>query len=234
MSGQSLPSWRDDDLVPISALEHWSSSPRQCGLIHVEQIFDENRLTLRGRRLHERTDSGAASNERGVRQLRAITLWSDRVGLIGKSDVVEWRGDAVMPVEFKSGSSAGRDWKHEALQLCAQAICLEEMLGISIPQGAISSMSDRRRTPIEFTDALRRDVETATEAIRAMIARQELLPAINDARCRHCSLQETCAPGIVSQPQRLRRMQLELYHVPTAAQEIGHHPDFDEETPWNS
>lgn len=221
MSASSLPSWNDDDLVLISALEHWSYCPRQCGLIHVEQVFDENRYTLRGRRAHERVDSGVAGTERGVRQLRSITLWSDRLGLIGKSDVIEFRGETPVPVETKSGSSARRDWRHEALQLCAQAICLEEMLGVDVPAGAIYSASDRKRTGIPFDPDLRRDVERSTVAIREMIRAQRLPGAVNDSRCKKCSLLETCAPAVSARPARILRLHDDLFDVLPAERELS-------------
>jgi CRISPR-associated exonuclease Cas4 len=224
VSASSLPSWDDDDLVLISALEHWSYCPRQCGLIHVEQVFDENRYTLRGKRAHERIDSGVAGTERGTRQLRAVTLWSDRLGLIGKSDLIEFRGKTPVPVETKSGTSARRDWRHEALQLCAQAICLEEMLGIETPEGAIYSASDRKRTTITLDSDLRHEVERSTLAIREMIRDQRLPGAVNDARCRKCSLLETCAPAVSARPARLLRLHDDLFDVLPAERELARGP----------
>jgi CRISPR-associated exonuclease Cas4 len=112
--------------VLISALEHWSYCPRQCGLIHLEQTFDENYYTVRGTVAHERADRGRASTEHGVRIERDVPVWSDRLALIGKVDTVEWSSKGVpYPVEYKSGRK--RAWVHEAIQLCAQAMCLEEM-----------------------------------------------------------------------------------------------------------
>ena len=221
MSASSLPSWDDDDLVVISALEHWSYCPRQCGLIHVEQIFDENRYTMRGKRAHERIDSGVAGTDRGVRQLRSITLWSERLGLIGKSDVIEFHGETPVPVETKSGSSARRDWRHEALQLCAQAVCLEEMLGVDVPAGAIYSASDRKRTTIAFDPELRTAVEQSTAAIREMIRAQRLPGAVNDSRCKKCSLLETCAPAISARPIRIERLHDDLFDVLPAELELA-------------
>ena len=127
--------WAEDDLVLISALEHWSYCPRQCALIHLEQTYDENLYTLRGTRAHRTADEAGAGTERGVRVARAVPLWSDRLGLVGRADVVEWHGAAPYPVEYKTG--ARRTWGHEALQLCAQALCLEEMLATAVPAGAI-------------------------------------------------------------------------------------------------
>ena len=143
MSKPHPPSWDDADLVMVSALEHWSYCPRQCALIHVEQTFDENLYTLRGRMLHERVDVPEAEQREGVRIERALPLWSDRLGLVGKADVVEFHGDAPYPVEYKHGPR--QHWGHDDLQLCAQALCLEDMTGQPVPAGAIYHHSSRRR-----------------------------------------------------------------------------------------
>lgn len=232
MGSSATPSWDDDELVLISALEHWSYCPRQCGLIHVEQVFDENRYTQRGKRVHERIDGGVAGTERGDRQLRSITLWSDRLGLIGKSDLVEQRGKTVMPVETKSGSAARRDWRHESVQLCAQAICLEEMLGVEISTGAIYSAADRARTTIVFTEELRGMVEQGTMAIRAMIRDQQMPAAVNDARCKKCSLLETCAPAIAARPARIERLYDQLFDLLPAERELAS-PDSSRRHRWS-
>ncbi len=143
----------DDQLVMISALEHWSYCPRQCGLIHLEQTFDENLYTLRGRHLHERVDRPLGETQHDVRVERAVPLWSDRLGLIGKADVVEFHAETPYPIEYKHGKR--RRWGHDDLQLCAQALCLEEMTGRQVPEGAIFYGGSRRRKPVVFDDALR-------------------------------------------------------------------------------
>lgn len=97
------PGWRDEELIPISALEHWSYCARQCALIHLEQTYDENIFTLRGTRAHEHAHTESAGTEDGVRVVRSLPLWSDRVGLIGKADIVEWHGETPFPVEYKVG-----------------------------------------------------------------------------------------------------------------------------------
>ena len=132
--------WDEQELldVTISALEHFSYCPRQCALIHIEQTFEENVYTVRGRLSHERVDSGETETRPGVRVLRAIPLWSERLGLRGKADVVELRpGKPPFPVEHKVGR---RHFPHADLQLCAQALCLEEMLETEVPTGAIFRM----------------------------------------------------------------------------------------------
>lgn len=202
--------WRDQDLVLISALEHWSYCPRQCALIHLEQTYDENIFTLRGNRAHERVHSEGAGTEDGVRIARGLPLWSDRLGLIGKSDIVEWHGETPYPVEYKVGKK--RNWGHEVVQLCAQAICLEEMIGVLVPAGAIYYAGSKRRREVTFSPEDRRIVERLTRNIRAMLAGDRLPPAIDDARCPNCSLLDACAPAIASRPAVIRGHYAELFH----------------------
>lgn len=206
----NVPAWRDEDLVLISALEHWSYCPRQCGLIHLEQTYDENIFTLRGNRSHERVHSQGVGVEDGVRVVRGLPLWSDRLGLIGKADIVEWHGETPFPVEYKVGKK--RVWEHELIQLCAQAICLEEMLKVPVPGGAIYYVGSRRRRPVVFSPVDRRIVEEITPRIRDMLASDRLPDAVDDARCPNCSLMEACAPKITAHPAVIRGHYAELFH----------------------
>lgn len=187
----------EEDIVLISALEHFSYCPRQCALIHVERIFDENVFTLRGRRAHERADEAHTTLENGVRVERALPLWSDRLGLQGKGDVVEFHGDGrVVPVEYKHG--ARRERRHDDLQLCAQALCLEEMLDVPVHHGAIYSIQTRRRREVAFDEPLRADTCAAIEDVRALHKNTGPLPAaVNDKRCPKCSLIDACLPATV-------------------------------------
>lgn len=202
--------WLDDELVPISALEHWSYCARQCALIHLEQTYDENIFTLRGSRAHERAHEESVGTEDGIRVARSLPLWSDRVGLIGKVDIVEWHGETPYPVEYKVGKK--RTWGHEVLQLCAQAICLEEMLGVRVPTGAIYYVGSRRRREIVFTTRDREAVAQATRDIRVMLAEQRLPDAVDDARCPNCSLVDACTPRIAAHPNVIRGFYAELFH----------------------
>ena len=188
----------------ISALEHYSYCPRQCALIHIEQTFDENLYTLRGRAVHERVDEPESELRDGVRIERAVPLWSKRLGLIGKADVVEFHGDTPYPVEYKHGKK--REREHDDLQVCAQAICLEEMTGKSVPRGAIFHHSSRRRREVQFDDALRLRVSETITAIRAMFSQRKLPPPVNDKRCERCSLQESCLPDVVDERSRAQRV----------------------------
>ncbi len=153
--------------VLISALEHYSYCPRQCALIHVERIFDENVFTLRGRHAHERVDQAHTTQENGVRIERALPLWSDHLGLQGKGDVVEFYSDGrVVPVEYKNGTR--RERRHDDVQLCAQAFCLEEMLGVPVEQGAVYSLQTHRRREVLFCDELREETLDMIRHIREM------------------------------------------------------------------
>lgn len=199
----------ESDLVMLSALEHYSYCPRQCALIHIEQTFEENLFTLRGRAVHEQVDEPEWTVEKGVRVERALPLWSHRLGLVGRADVVEFHGSTPYPVEYKHGPR--REKEHDDLQLCAQAMCLEEMTGQSVPRGAIFHHSSRRRREVEFTSILREKVEQTIVAVRAMLASRTLPPAVNDARCTHCSLQESCLPSVVAETNRVSRLARMLF-----------------------
>lgn len=216
--GGALSGWDEDDVVLVSALEHWSYCPRQCALIHVEQTFDENLFTLRGRRGHERVhgEGGRRNDSRdGVRLAFGLDLWSDRLGLRGKADVVEFHPDGtVMPVEHKSGTLAkGRSWEHETLQLCAQALCLEEMLGVPVPAGALYAAGSKARKAIAFTPAHRAAVERATLAVRTLLGGTRLPVAVNDARCPACSLYDACLPDVSASTARIGGFQSALFRI---------------------
>ncbi|MEP0766898.1 MAG: CRISPR-associated protein Cas4 [Fimbriimonadia bacterium] len=188
--------WQEDEVVLVSAIEHYSYCPRQYALIHIESTFDENLFTLRGRFTHERVDDPHARYEHDVRVERAVPIWSDQYGLIGKADVVEFDGDGVpFPVEYKSGRPRGHI--HEFAQLCAQSLCLEEMLGVAVPRGAVYYAATRRRVERDLDQQLRRATLKIVEAIRVAQRTLEVPPAVYDPRCRNCSLQDACLPELI-------------------------------------
>lgn len=204
----------EGDLVPISALNHYAYCPRRCALIHVEQTFDENMYTMRGRDLHEKTDDPEASEyEKGVRVERGLPIWNKYLRLVGKADVVEFRDSILYPVEYKSGPR--KQYENDDLQLCAQAMCLEEMTGQAVPRGAIFHHKSRRRREVIFTSALRRQVEEAVTAIRSLLAEKKLPPPVNDRRCEKCSLKEACMPQVTESRNREKRLLVNLFEVAT-------------------
>ena len=188
----------EEDPLPISAVQHWAYCPRQCGLIHLEQAFDDNLYTLRGQAVHAQVDRAGFEVRRGVRVERALPIFSDQLGLIGKADTVEFEPDGTpYPVEYKHGS------RHKAadiaacddLQLAAQALCLQEMTGRTVPQGALFYASSKRRRVIAIDVELLQRVAGVAAEIRAMLATGQLPPPTTDSRrCRGCSLRDRCQP----------------------------------------
>lgn len=197
--------YSEDDLIPISALQHFVFCQRQWALIHLEQIWEENRLTIEGKAMHEKVDSHPGETRPGVRIARGLSLRSLAVGLTGRADVVEFQDDGkqVLPVEYKRGRPKP-DWCDEA-QLCAQAICLEEMLGVTIQRGEIFYGSPRRRYEVEFSADLRTATINLVNRVRA--ARDAgITPSVPySAKCDRCSLIERCMPKAVGQTGRAKQ-----------------------------
>jgi CRISPR-associated exonuclease Cas4 len=150
--------------------------------------------------------------QEGVRIERALPLWSKRLGLIGKADVVEFHGKTPYPVEYKHGSKA-KTWGHEDLQLCAQALCLEEMTGQAIPCGAIYHFKSRRRREVVYDQPLRDAVAKAVQDIREMLTTKRLPPPVNDKRCDHCSLKESCMPSVIGEQDRAHALARGLFSI---------------------
>jgi len=198
------------DPIAISALEHYAYCPRQCALIHVEQAFEDNVHTARGQAVHRLVDTPGYEIKSGVKVERALPLWSERLGLIGKADLVEFHPDGtIFPVEFKHGRK--REKLHDDIQLAAQAMCLEEMMQVTVAGGAIYHASSRRRREVEISAVLRAAVEEAVKAIRNMIAQRQIPPPVHDKRCRECSLLDICQPAAFADAKRLARLRVTLF-----------------------
>ena len=187
--------------IPLSALQHWKYCPRQCGLIHLEQVFDDNIHTLRGQAVHAKTDQPGVETAKGVRVERALPLWHDALGLIGKSDVVEFlKGGIPYPVEYKHGSrnKAADIAECDDIQLAAQALCLESMTGKPVTEGALYYATSKRRRLVPITAQLRAEAAETAQSIRQMLASSKLPPPLAGEqaarRCKGCSLQDRCQP----------------------------------------
>lgn len=199
-----------DDPVALSALQHWVYCPRQCALIHLEQVFDDNIHTARGNAVHKLVDTPGYEIRSGVKVERSLPLWSDRLGLIGKADLVEFHPDGtVFPVEFKHGRK--RQKTHDDIQLAAQAMCLEDMLGRPVPLGAIYHASSHRRREVAISAELRELVVQTADAIRAMLSAGTLPPPVFDARCRECSLKDICQPEALTATAMQRALRAHLF-----------------------
>jgi CRISPR-associated exonuclease Cas4 len=181
----------DDDALPISGLQHLAFCPRQWALIHLEQVWVENMRTAEGRLLHERADLPGESRRGSVRTMRGLWLRSERLRLTGRADIVEFKPDPY-PVEYKRGKSKPNDC--DTVQLCAQALCLEEMLHTGIPRGAIFYGNPRRRQEVVFTPELRARTEELAAAMHRLYRSGETPPAQPGAHCSSCSLVNICLP----------------------------------------
>ena len=198
--------------IMLSALEHYSYCPRQYALIHIEQAFDHNVHTKRGDAVHERVDEPGMELREGVRIERALPVWCDRLGLIGKCDIVEFDSDGVpYPIEYKHGPKRVKE--HDDLQLAAQALCLEEMTGKAVPKGAIYHFSSRRRREVIISDALRERVNAVIANIRAVLQADALPPPVNDKRCDQCSLKEICQPQATADAAKQKQMAANLFVI---------------------
>lgn len=223
-------SYSEDDLLPLSALAHLAYCERRAALIHLEQQWEENRFTVEGKHLHERADSEGVEVRGDVRTVRGLRICSYALGLSGRADVVEFlrAADALcqlnrseglaaavalegvkglwrpFPVEYKRGRP--KPGPYDLVQLCAQALCLEEMLGVAVPVGAMYYGQPRRRLDVVFDEALR-------DRTRALATRMHALfdagatPAaeFDEAKCPRCSLVEVCQPKTVARGKSARR-----------------------------
>lgn len=190
-------SFPEDDLIQLSALQHFVFCQRQCALIHVEQVWSENLFTAEGRVMHEKADSNKFESRGTVRIDYSVPLRSLRLGLSGKADVVEFhrQDDGTwlpFPVEYKRGKPKMDDC--DRVQLCAQAICLEEMLDVIIPAGALFYGQTRRREDVAFDDRLRTETAEISQGVHKLIEAGITPKARYEKKCDKCSLLSLCMP----------------------------------------
>lgn len=192
------------DPIPLSAVQHAVYCLRQAALIHLERLWAENRFTAEGHVLHAVADKGGSRQARGVRRVLALPLGSERLNLVGTADLVEFRGETAFPVEYKRGKP--KLHRADEAQLCAQALCLEEMTDQPVPEGALFYAQTKRRVVVPFDKALRDLTEAAIADLATIFAsRQTPPPTRHKSRCRACSLLDLCRPETVARPVRLWR-----------------------------
>lgn len=196
MAEDSLPSG-EDDYFPLSALQHFVFCPRQCALIHIECLWQDNRLTAEGKAFHDRVHDAGAESRGDLRLVRGLKLSSRRFGLMGVADLVEFHFQLdgswqAYPVEYKRGRSKRDDC--DRIQLCAQAVCLEEMLGRSIPEGALYYLQSHQREVVPLNASLRSDLASAVEGLRRLLKQGQTPPPTFDKKCQACSLVDDCRP----------------------------------------
>jgi CRISPR-associated exonuclease Cas4 len=200
----------EDELLPISALQHFVFCPRRCALVHIEQVWMENQFTVEGDLLHERVDEVGRESRVTLIVSHGLGIRSLRLGITGKVDVVEFRlntdgqGGCTLagkeghwtpyPIEYKRGSP--KRGFGDDVQICAQTLCLEEMLQCSVPTGAIYYASTRKRREIAFADALRAETTAAICGLRALISGRLTPPPDYGKKCDTCSLFDLCQPKL--------------------------------------
>ncbi len=188
----------DTRLVTISALQHFAFCQRQCALIHLEQVWQENYLTAHGRQLHERVDSGEPETRKGVRFERGVVVTAPQLGLTGKLDLLEYHKAThqYLPVEYKRGKPKVNNI--DKIQLCAQALCIEEMLTVEIQQGALWYWQTRKRIEIEFDTNLRAQTTSIIAQVQQLFARNKTPQPSIGKHCKACSLREICQPELTN------------------------------------
>lgn len=181
--------------IAISALNQYTYCPRRCALIHVEGVFEDNEHTIKGSLLHDKADTpGYETTDDGATILRALPLFSKKHGLVGKADIVEVRGKQPTPVEYKKGRK--KQWDNDDVQLCAQALCLEEMFHATIDKGYIYHAASKRRREVTIDDKLRGETLKTIRAVRDLLASGTAPPAILAPKCNGCSLRAICMPEL--------------------------------------
>ena len=183
--------------IPLAALQHYAFCPRQCALIHNEQAWAENYLTAQGRALHERVDGGEPETRKGVRFERSVHVSAEKLGISGVLDMVEHElaTGRLKPVEYKRGKPKVGLW--DKIQLCAQALCLEEMTGKTVEEGALWYQQTRHREPVVFSDGLRQETLAVIEQVRSLLESGLTPPPVYGKHCKACSLVEICQPQLL-------------------------------------
>ncbi|WP_416799001.1 CRISPR-associated protein Cas4 [Ciceribacter azotifigens] len=201
----------DGEPIPLSALQHAVYCLRQAALIHIERLWADNRFTAEGHVMHVVADKGGGRKVRGIRRVMALPLANRRLNLSGVADVVEFLdgrdGETPFPIEYKRGKP--KLHRADEVQLCAQGLCLEEMTGRSVPEGALFYGETRRRVVVPFDDELRNQTEETVAALAEVFASGRTPPpTTRRERCRACSLLELCRPDAVGRSVRAWRARM--------------------------
>lgn len=217
----TAPDPEGDELVPLSALNALLYCDRRAALRHLDNLYVHNEHTRRGDSLHKRADRPGFEKRKGTRTERGLWIASRRLRLYGRADLVEFRREpgrlrpgvpaveVAYPVEYKRGKA--RRWSNDDVQLCAQALCLEEMLGRPVPEGAVYHAVSKKRREVPFAPDLRAETEAAVARLHEMLASGAVPPAVLKPRCRGCSLRTHCLPEAFAQPRRLAAMARDLF-----------------------
>lgn len=196
--------YSEDDLIPLSSLQHYAFCRRQCALIHIEQIWLENIYTLEGRILHDKVHAAKKEKRRTIHSDFGMPVRSLELGLSGKTDTVEYRDDGTIRiVEMKRGRPKAKGM--DEIQLCAQAMCLEEMLSVSIQEGWLFYGKARRRKTVFFTPELRKNTSELAHEVHSFFEAGQTPRPEPDEKCPRCSLYGICLPEPLAGPKKIEK-----------------------------
>lgn len=200
------------EVLPLSLLNDFLYCQRRAALKVVEGWRSANEHTNRGDVAHEHADLAGYEVVKGVTLLRALPVWSERLGLNGKCDIVErWADGSLFPVEFKIGKR--RQWTNDDVQLCAQALCLEEMFGVAVPTGSVYHAGSKRRREVGFSPDLRAKTGETARQLHELLRENRTPPAVYRDACEECSLYPTCLPKATGDRNRAVRLARQLFHT---------------------
>lgn len=194
------------DYIPIGALNQYAYCPHRCWRMFCLGEFVDNQYTIEGTSLHERVHSPGEGHREETWQIRAIWLKSERYKLIGKADLIEENNTQWYPIEYKRGSKG--EWDNDELQVCAQALCLEEMTGQSVSQGYIYYAQSHQRQPVEISTQLRQQAIATIEAVSTLMQNGKMPPAVYSKRCQGCSLYHQCLPQAAAKVSRYQEVSI--------------------------
>lgn len=202
----------EPDALALSLLNDFLYCPRRAALKAIDGCWGQNAHTVKGELAHEHADLPGYEVAKRVKLLRALPIFSDRLGLSGKCDIVEQNGNGTLcPVEYKKGPR--RKFINDDAQLCAQALCLEEMFGRVVPRAAIFHAASKRRRDVELTPQLRQTTEKAIAALHVLLETGTIPPAVFKPACGECSLYEICLPKLTSRPKGLAQAAMRLFQT---------------------
>ncbi|WP_019503803.1 CRISPR-associated protein Cas4 [Pleurocapsa sp. PCC 7319] len=193
---------KEENYVPIAALNHYAYCPHRCWRMFCAGDFIDNHYTIEGTSLHDRVHTLSQENYEDTWQVRAIWLKSEKYGLVGKSDLIESNSGELYPIEYKRGKRD--DWENDALQVCGQALCLEEMTGKNIGTGYVYYAHSHQRQPVNIDRNLREKAIATISDIQAMMQTGKMPPPVYKPRCKDCSLYTRCLPQAVNKVKRYK------------------------------
>ena len=192
----------NDNTIPIAALNHYAYCPHRCWRMFCAGEFLDNEYTIEGTSLHDRVHTLSQEQREETWQVRAIWLKSEQYGLIGKADLIESDSRQLYPVEYKRGKRG--EWDNNELQVCAQALCLEEMTGQSITTGYIYYAHSHQRQRVDISVELRQQAIATIQAVQTLLETGEMPKAVYSKRCQGCSLHSRCLPQAADKVNRYR------------------------------